>query len=199
MNEQGSKEWLNDRRGKATASKFNVLMAVRGLGKTAKDYALEIAADSIIVTPDEINQSQAMKDGAELEPYAAKRYEMEELTKVYEVGFLNHPSNQLIGGSPDRLVGEDGGLEIKCPKQTKHISNLMATECPTEYYDQIQGLMYITGRKWWDFVSFNPTFVQEKQYICIEVFPNPKWVETFEARLVEFEKLVNEYKLKLNK
>jgi hypothetical protein len=194
---QGTDKWREDRRGKATASKFSLLMAARGIGKTGLDYALEIAADSIILTPDEIHMTHAMKDGIELEPYAIERYELETLNEVEKVGFMKSETNDFIGCSPDGLVGENGGVEIKCPQQTKHIQNLIATECPKEYYDQIQGTMYILNRSWWDFVSYNPTFVLEKQIKIIRVYPDVDWILKFESRLFDFLAKVEEYKLKL--
>jgi len=196
--EQRSKEWFEIRRGKATASKFGVLMAVRGLGKAADDYALEIAGHDKINIFEEQIQTQAMREGMELEPYAISYYELENICKVNPVGFVSHPTIKTLGGSPDGLVGEDGGVEVKCPKQTKHLSNLVSEKCPAEYLDQIQGCMFITGRKWWDFVSYNPNFKEGSQLKIIRVYPDLEWQEKFKTRVSEFEKLVSNYSIKLN-
>lgn len=195
--EQGSKEWHELRRGKATASKFGLIMAPRGLGKTAQDYALEIAGHSLIEIFEEQPQSYAMKIGTELEPYAAAAYELETLSEVKELGFISHAVIN-IGCSPDRLVGDDGGLEIKCPQQTKHLKNLASTECPKEYYDQIQGCMFIAGVSWWDFVSFNPNFKEGSKLKIIRVERDQKWVNTFVDRMIQFEIMVDGYRKTLN-
>jgi predicted phage-related endonuclease len=60
-------------------------------------------------------------------------------------------------------VGDDGMIEIKCPKSTTHIEYLLNNELPNTYYWQVHGQMWVTGRKWVDFVSFDPRMPEKKQ------------------------------------
>jgi hypothetical protein len=60
------------------------------------------------------------------------------------------------GASPDGLVGDEGGIEIKCPLPHTHVSYLRAGDVPSKYIPQIQGCLWITGREWWDFMSYHP-------------------------------------------
>jgi dihydrofolate reductase len=82
-------------------------------------------------------------------------YEFMTDTKVIETGFILDNSGE-FGCSPDGLVGEDGGLEIKCPAPHNHVDWSRKKVCPSKHYAQVQGCMWITGRKWWDFMSYHP-------------------------------------------
>ncbi len=76
---------------------------------------------------------------------------------VQEVGFCVSDCGR-FGCSPDGLVGEDGLVEIKCPIISTHVEYLLKCkdECPTDYFQQTQGQILVTGRKWVDFVSYFP-------------------------------------------
>ena len=72
------------------------------------------------------------------------------------VGFVLRDDGE-VGGSPDRLVGEDGGLEIKNPAMHTHIGYLLdPPSLVADYAPQVQGYLYLTGRAWWDVLSYNP-------------------------------------------
>jgi hypothetical protein len=86
---------------------------------------------------------------------AREFYETQNDCIVKQVGFIEY--GEFIGGSPDGLVGEDGLIEIKCPLGITHRGYYSTREKPCKaYVDQMQGLMWITGRKWCDFISFRP-------------------------------------------
>lgn len=194
--EQRSVEWYQARRGKATGSQFNVLMAKRGLGKSAETYAKSLIADEIQDTFEEQFTSKAMQNGIDLEPVAINRYEIETMNEVTPFGFIT--KGDFIGCSPDGLVGSNGGIEVKCPSRDKHINNLLSTKCPPEYYDQIQGLIHISDLDWCDFVSYNPHFKKPYQIKIIRVLPDLAWVELFKERIIEFKELIRGYKLNLS-
>lgn len=193
--EQRSKEWFKARAGKVTSSKAIDLMAVRGLGKTAENYALQLINDDLVEVQEEGVISADMQHGIDCEPLAVNRYEIETFSEVEEIGFIPFGDNQ--GSSPDGLVGKDGQIEIKCPKQDKHLRNLLSKECPKEYFDQIQHQMLCSGRKWCDFVSFNPRFKYEHQIKIIRVYPCDKWRDKWEVRLTEFLELKQTFKNQL--
>ncbi len=193
--EQRTEEWLEARRGKVTASMASVLMAKRGLGKTAESYALRIVSDSLQDFYEENYISPAMQYGIDMEPVAIARFEEQELVEVEQVGFIE--KGDFIGCSPDGLIGEDGGVEVKCPRTEKHLANLMSDECPAEYYDQIQMSMYVTNRKWWYFVSFNNYFKEDYQLKVIRVEQDFAWQKLFEERLDKFKQMVDDLKAKV--
>lgn len=157
LHSQGSIEWLYDRLGFCSASRFiDAADTLKKGGESAKrrNYRLETIASRITQQPVEHFVSDAMLWGVEQEPHARMAYEAATGRMVEQVGFLRHPGIEWVGGSPDGLIGEDGGIEIKCPTTPTHMTTLLTGEC--EHLHQIQGLLWITGRKWWDFVSYDP-------------------------------------------
>lgn len=89
-----------------------------------------------------------------------------------------------IGCSPDGLVGTDGGLEIKSRRQHVHLATILADAVPTENMAQIQTCLLVTGRKWWDYVSYcggMPLWVKR-------VLPDPAWHTAIVAAVAAFEK-----------
>lgn len=157
---QGSPEWLAARIGLPTASQFHRLITP----KTAKEsgsadgYLAELVAEWLLGEPLDPEVSQFMERGTELEESAIRFYELQRDCDVERVGFVLTDDHQ-AGCSPDGLVGDEGGLELKCPSAQVHVGYLIALEYepqPTQYYAQIQGAMLVTGRAWWDFLSYNP-------------------------------------------
>ena len=156
-NSQESVEWLYARVGFCTASRFADacdLLKKGGESSKRKNYRLETVASRILQQPIDHFVSADMQWGTDQEPRARMAYESATGAMVEQVGFLRHPTLEWCGGSPDGLIGADGGLEIKCPTTQTHIQTLLGAEC--NYLHQCQGLMWITGRAWWDFVSYDP-------------------------------------------
>ena len=154
--EQGSQEWLQSRLGKPTASNFGKLITPTGKPSASADnYINELIAQRVTGELPEFFKSEAMERGNELEPHAKASYEFTHDVDVVEVGLCLHDEYE-CGASPDGLIGEDGGIEIKCPLPHTHVAYLRAGEVPSKYIPQIQGCMWITGRKWWDFMSYHP-------------------------------------------
>lgn len=77
--------------------------------------------------------------------------------EVNRVGFCTTDDGR-IGCSPDGLIGEDGGIEIKCPQPTTHLRYLDEGKVPDQYLAQVHGSMLVTGRKWWKFLSYSRQF-----------------------------------------
>jgi putative phage-type endonuclease len=101
-------------------------------------------------------KSSAMRHGTDTEPEARKHYAFFTNATVTEAGFVLHPSISEAGASPDSFVGEDGLLEIKCPDTKNHADTLLSEEIPEQYLPQCHWQMACTGRKWVDFVSYDP-------------------------------------------
>lgn len=154
--EQGSNEWLQSRLGKPTASNFGKLITPTGKPSTsAEGYINELIAQRITGELPEFYTNAAMERGNELEPAAKALYEFINDVEVAEVGLCLHDTLD-CGASPDGLIGVDGGIEIKCPLPHTHIAYLREGVVPGKYIPQIQGCLWITGREWWDFMSYHP-------------------------------------------
>jgi len=157
--EQGSVEWLMSRVGFCTASRFKDVMDFTKAGKPGAKrtaYMWELVTERLTGKPCQHFESTAMMHGTENEPLARMEYEARTGNMVNEVGFIHHPEIAMCGGSPDGLVDDDGGTEFKCPFNSTNHLNCFLSGMPEDHIPQVQGLMMITGRQWWDFGSFDP-------------------------------------------
>lgn len=155
--EQRSIEWHQARKGIPTASSFDKIITSTGKPSTQRTkYMYVLAGERLGGIVDESYQSFAMLQGIEKESEARSLYELIH-EPVQSVGFCLSDCGT-HGCSPDGLIGEDGGVEIKCPLMSTHVEYLLKSEkeVPTDYYQQVQGSLLVTGRKWWDFVSYFP-------------------------------------------
>lgn len=155
--EQGTQEWLNSRLGCPSGSGFSNLITATGKPSTsAEAYINQLIAEKLTERTTEVKVNEWMQRGTELEPLARQYYELSTGLEVQEVGFCKHDTME-CGVSPDGLVGEDGGLEIKCPAPHTHVKYLRDDKLPVVYKQQVMGCLWITGREWWDFVSYHET------------------------------------------
>jgi len=181
--EQGSDEWLRLRLGKLTASRFaDVISKGRGSApsKTREAYMYQLAAEIITGEPQDSFTNKAMEWGNECEPRARAAYEIASGNNVEECAFITH--SDWVGVSPDGLVGDDGLLEIKCPNTVTQIKRVLANKPPAEYMAQIQGQLWVSGRKWCDFVSFDPRINTDADYFCIRVERDEEYIEALESK-----------------
>lgn len=189
--QQNSEEWFQLRSGKITSSKMAVIMAHFGkdFGEPAKAYAQEIALERFSGKRIEKDNymSYAMKRGQELEPIACELYEFENLVLVKNGGFFE---DGIRGDSPDGLIGGEGVIEIKSVENKAHWKLIKKGGYDTSYKWQIQNHIWVTGRKWCDFVSYCPEFPQDKQLYTFRVEPNDEMIMQMDIRLVQFEELV---------
>ena len=197
--EQGSEEWFAARLGKATASKFQDLLAKTKTGASASrtNYISQLVVERLTGVAPDFFTSKSMEIGTEREPMARMAYEIETGNIVQEVGFILHESLS-CGASPDGLIGDDGGIEIKCPQPAAHLEYLQSDKAPAKYIAQIQGGLWVTGRKWWDFVSFNPDFPPHLQLKIVRVMRDDDYIAKLEAEikdaLDEVEQILNNLK-----
>jgi putative phage-type endonuclease len=174
--EQNTEEWMAIRQGKFTASSFADLFAT----KTTAQYRKAIRSvvyERLTGESPESFKSDYMERGHELEPLAIEAYETYSFSTVTNGGFCE--LNEWIGASPDGFVGDDGQIEIKCPAYNTFIDYLMSQKVPSEYSYQIQGQLYITGRKWCDFVAYHPRL----PLIVVRVYPDPIIIENIKVAL----------------
>lgn len=155
---QGSPEWFLARRGIPTASNFGKIITPKTgkLSAQAEDLAYELVADLFRLGPPEDKPvTPAMLYGQETEAEARRWYELERGLDVRQVGLCLTDDGR-FGCSPDGLVGEDGGLELKCPLLKTQVKYLCEGGLPDEYRAQVHGALIVTGRAWWDFCSYAP-------------------------------------------
>lgn len=158
MSIQGSPEWRAERCGKVTASRVADVIAKTksGWGASRANYMAELIAERLTNVKAEGYTNAAMQHGIDTEPQARGAYQFYADVEVVEVGFIAHPTIPMTGASPDGFVGDDGLVEIKCPNTATHIETLLGASVPGAYVTQMQWQMACTGRKWCDFVSFDP-------------------------------------------
>ena len=163
--EQGSPEWFEARLGKASASRMADLTAMTktGYGASRANYAADLVAERLTLKTTEKYSNAAMQWGTEHEPDARAMYEFMRNVTVTLVGVALHDTIPNACASPDGLVGEDGLIEIKCPNTATHIATLLGAEIDGKYLKQMQWQMACTGRKWCDFVSYDPRMPPEMQ------------------------------------
>lgn len=188
--EQGTDGWRQDRAGKATASMAKCIDAKardgKGEGATRRDYRVQLVTERLVGAPaDDTYVSKEMAWGTEQEPYARMAYEAATGEDVRRVGFCYLPE-LAAGGSPDSLIGDEGLLEIKCPKTATHIEYLQANRLPPEYAAQVTHNLWITGLKWVDFVSFDPRLPEYLQLHVVRAYRNEFDLEAYEAELRRF-------------
>lgn len=150
--EQRTPEWKQARVGIITGSNADRLLTPA----KQKTYALELLAEILTNAPTEVPVNGAMQWGIDNEKNAIAWYWWETDNKILDVGFCRSDCGQSFGASPDGLVGQDGLVEIKCPANTRiHLEHIESGPSD-KYMAQIQWQLFVTGRKWADFVSYDP-------------------------------------------
>lgn len=183
MNTQGTPEWFEDRRGRATASNFSAVLA-KGEGKTRKAYMLKLAAERLTGKVDEGFSNKHTDRGTEQEPFARLAYEAHVGEIVEEVGFIAHPI-LMAGSSPDGLV-DVGGCEIKSVIPTVQLETIMKGGYPSSHKAQIMGNLWITGREWWDFCSWSPDLPDPLRLYVFRVERDEAYIRTLESEVRTF-------------
>ena len=157
---QGSEAWLSLRLGHPTASEFDNLVSPTGnirTGQGVRSYLCRKVAEHMTGKPLEDATTWAMDQGSLLESEAIPFYEFAFNAKVQRVGYVSS-DDMRIGCSPDGLIGDDSGLELKCPRPQTHVAYLLDGVLPEGYVAQVQGCMYVTGRPRWTFLSYSRKF-----------------------------------------
>jgi putative phage-type endonuclease len=186
--EQRSAEWFDARCGHLTASKIGVAIGrlKRSGDRTAAamDYLYELAAEQITGVP--AKRSNPMYWGKEHEDEARASYAFLTNLPVVKVGFIEHPTIAMSGCSPDSLVGDEGGLEIKCPTSATHLRTLLEQAIPEDHLPQIHWSLACSGRRWWDFVSYDNRFPDALQFFQKRVMRDEAVIGAMEAEALDF-------------
>ncbi len=185
---QGSDAWKQLRLGKVTASKVADVVArtKTGYGASRANYMAQLIAERLTNTVAEAYTNAAMQHGTETEPEARSAYEFYQSVAVKEVAFVPHPQIDQAGCSPDGLVGDDGLVEIKCPNTATHLDTLLGQAVPAKYEAQMQFQMASTGRKWCDFVSFDPRMPENMRLFIKRLPRDDKRIAELESEIASF-------------
>lgn len=186
--EQGSPEWLMERCGKVTASRVADILAKTKSGPSTsrQNYLAQLVAERLTLTIEPTFTNAAMQWGTEHEPIARALFEVETGLTVNECGFIQHPTIDMAGASPDGLIGDDGLIEIKCPNTATHIDYLLAGVVPQKYKPQMAWQILCTGRLWCWFASFDPRMPEDLQLFMVKYEPTPEYLADVTSEVVAF-------------
>ena len=186
--DQRSEEWFKARLGKVTASRVADVIAKTKTGYSASrdNYMAQLVVERLTNTQAETFTNAAMQWGTDQEPFARAAYEIQQNVLVDETGLIDHPTIEMAGASPDGLIGEDGLVEIKCPNTATHIDTLLTQTVPGKYITQMQFQMACTGRKWCDFVSFDPRMPAKAQLFVKRVQRDDVFIKEIESEIKKF-------------
>lgn len=195
--EQRSPEWFALRIGKPTASEFHKIITPKTgqLSAQSTDYAHSILAELMLGKPLESPETEWMVRGQELEDNAVEAYEFEMAFETTLGGFITDDA-ATMGCSPDRLVGDDGLVEMKCPAPNTHIGYLLdRTSLEMGKRVQVQGQLLVTGRKWCDLVAYHP----ELPLVVVRVKRDEPFIEKMRVALNDFVKQLAAMREKLER
>ncbi len=154
---QGSPEWVKARLGLVTASEADALVSPEGKVRTGAgplSYLYRKLTEKILGFQLNDFSSLDMSNGSIIEMEAIPWFEFEHEMKVERVGFCTDDAGR-YGFSPDGLLGDDGGLEIKCPSPAVALQYYIENVVPKDYILQLQFSLYVSKRKWWKFLSYS--------------------------------------------
>ena len=186
---QGSLQWFEQRRGHLTASRMSDVLAKGKTGEavTRQKYRMQIIAERITGLVAESFTSAAMEWGTEQEKFARIRYVADTGYFVDEAEFYTHPTIKWLGASPDGLLNDTGGLlEIKCPNTQTHLGYMLDKKAPAAYINQMQTQMWVTGRAWCDFVSYDPRVPERLQLFIVRLNRDDALIERMEVEVHKF-------------
>lgn len=186
--EQRTEEWFEARMGCVTASRTAEVIAKTKSGYSASraNYMAELICEKLTGERQGGFSSAAMQFGTQTEPQARMAYEIMTGATVVETGFVPHPEIAGFGASPDGLINDDGLIEIKCPNTATHIETLLNDKVPGKYITQMHVQMLCTGRRWCDFVSFDPRLPVDMQMFVRRVEFDEKLAKTIVEEVQKF-------------
>jgi putative phage-type endonuclease len=201
LNPQQNEQWLNDRRGNVGASRISDIMAKTKSGYSASraNYMAALIVERVTGASQETYTNAAMQWGTDNEPKARDMYQFLTDNAVELTGFVPHPRIKGAGASPDGLVNDDGLVEIKAPNTSTHLDTLLGASIDTKYIYQMQFQMACTGRRWCDFVSFDPRLPVELQIKIQRVERDDELIATIEGEVEKFLAEMEEKLEQLNK
>jgi predicted phage-related endonuclease len=154
--------------------------------QTRYKYKVKLVAERMTEASQDSYSNSYMEWGIENEQFACIAYEAAKEVFLEKTGFWLHPTTKWVGVSPDRLVGDDGLVEVKCPATTTHLNYIFDGKVPAEYVKQIQAQLWVTGREWCDFISFDPRLPRRNQLFVVRCGRDEKLIKEMEAETIKF-------------
>jgi putative phage-type endonuclease len=185
---QGSDEWVAARVGSLGASRIHdaVARTKSGWGASRSNLMAELLVERLTGQPAEKFTTAAMIHGTVTEPEARSVYEFWHGVEVEQVGLIRHPTILGTHASPDGLIGEDGLLELKCPQPATHIDTLLGQAVPEKYVKQTMWQLAVTGRKWCDFGSYQPSLPDHMRLFVKRIHRDDTMIAELETEVVKF-------------
>lgn len=196
---QNTPEWEQLRLGIPCSSEFHKLITpkTKQPSKQAPGVMYRLLAEWMTgakVENDDEYRSEWMDRGHAWEDRAVMAYEMLTDTETHPGGFIT-TDDGMIGCSPDRLVGEVGDCEIKCPLIHTQIKNALTGTIDDDYKCQLQGRLMIHRREWIDIFSYHPQMVLP----AVRVVRDEDFIKDLSAVLKSFNEIMLEKRLELER
>jgi putative phage-type endonuclease len=196
MIEQRSEEWFRARLGSLGSSRVHEALAKNKSGgesagriRVRSDLARERMTGVFIPG----YKSFAMLQGTEREPDARAAYREQlnagkfgKTIEIEQIALVRHPRLRWAHASPDGLIGKDGILELKCPEAHTHEDTLLTQAVPDAYLKQAHWQMACTGRKWVDYVSWNPDWPEPMQLFVRRIKRDDAIIRKMETEIEVF-------------
>ncbi len=192
---QRSPEWHQARLGIPTASRFSEIITTKGApSDSVEAYMYELAIDKLLGYPEEKYISADMRKGTEREPEARLLYGLINGITVRQVALVYKNELKNVSCSPDGLI-PGKGLEIQCPKRTRHVLRILnpPKDAPYEKFQQIQGCMWICGFPEYDFMSYYPGLPE----VILTVKRDNEFIAALETEMIKFLRDLKEVYAKL--
>ncbi len=187
--EQRSEDWFKAICGNVGASSIDKIVTSKGEpSKSRTDYMMTLAAERITGKQEVGYLTQAMINGIEREAEARSLFEMARGVEIKQVGLVYKDDRKLCHCSPDGLIDNNAGIEIKNPISKTHVKYLLDEKLPTEYFCQVQFSLYISEREIWWFMSHYPGL----RPLMVKVRRDEKWIAKMETELNAFNEQLDE-------
>lgn len=187
--QQGSGAWFNARKGRLTGSRMADAMSYKKDGTPSEartKYMIELVAERLTGEIVSHYVTPAMEWGIATEPMAKRAYEEATGNIVKPCFFFEHFSIENYGATPDGIIDPDGLLEAKCPTTATHIKWVRNDVVPEEYKPQMASEIVCSGKKWVDFISFDPRIPTSRRLFIKRWFPEAEYLEKVEAEARKF-------------
>lgn len=189
---QRTSEWFEARCGCLTASRAKAVINRKKNGEPYAEYFTvleQVVGERLTGIVASTGTTAAMQWGIDHEEEAREQYVIETGRDVALTGFVKHPTVRWLGASPDGLVGDDGLIEIKCPTTLTHLKRVASGAVPEEYKPQMLVQLLCTGRKWVDFVDYDPRLSadwEKARFFCVRFEPTEDELQDALDKCVEF-------------
>jgi predicted phage-related endonuclease len=186
---QDSKLWIPARVGNLGASQIGLAIkrTKSGWSESRQTLAFQIVAERVTGVAVDHYVTPAMQWGLDNEAGACELYEAQSGNLTHKAGWFPHPKIECLGATPDRLIDSDGLLEAKCPTTVKYIAWRKEGVVPEEHQPQMLVQLACTGRKYVDFVAFDPRIQNPKLQLFVRRFEPPQ------SKIAEIEEQAAEF------